>query len=373
MTAANRLLDASTIFAIQASELEEQFAQQALRGLREVQDAQVARIQQVPVNRVLDLPAQVSADVANSLRSLAGDFVRAMPGLARASSTAYPRFLNRAITGSEATAYREQFIAPPSIFDPDEVAPADELDLQEDFLDPLQDFFLAWLLMSLRWQFLTLEEQWELMIQRQQIALRTRIAGALAQELQDATDGVVPDTKVRTVVARELVNGLMGTRTSGARQRASTSVEALARTQVQAVLDAVIRATHEQNSRMLAGEIWSAILDSRTCMRCASLHGNFYPIKDSKSTIPEMPLHPLCRCYAVPVLRKVRGVDSARPLLPAIERFPEWLARQPESLQRKLLGPKRLRLYRAGQLELKDFLQFRRKVPIRVRRLDQIA
>lgn len=375
-TASSRLLDAATIFAVQASEIEEQYVQRATEALKRVQDGLVTEVQQtfIPQGAILQVPVAVANSLAGRLRVVADEILVSYQPLVKEAAEAYPRFLNRALTRDESLALSEQFLAPATGFDPDEVETADEeFDLQEDLFEPLFDIFLAAFLLSLRWQLLLLQEQWEILIQRQAVALRLRLAGAIALELQDATDGIVPDTKLRSVMAREVVNSLMGARGRGTQNRAITSIEALVRTQFQAVLDAVVRETHKKNSRLLAGEIWSATLDQATCLRCFNLHGKYFPLKDGESTLPEQPLHIRCRCGSIPVLKKVRGVEQVRPAKPEMESFPEWFARQPERLQRAWLGPARYQLYSSGKLSIRDFVQFRRKVPVRVRDLKALG
>lgn len=370
-----RLLDAATIFAVQASEIEEAYVRRAMAGLKSVQSSLLAEIQEayVPVVSPARFPVAVASSFSAKMRQFADEIVESFGPLMREAAEAYPQFLNRAMLPSERQVLTEQFVAPGLGFDFNEVEPAsDEFDLQEDLFQPLQEFFLALLLLNLQWQLVSLRDQWELMIQRQQAALRLQIASAIALELQDATDGIVSDTKLRTVVSRQLVNSLRGAGGRGGPYRTTVAVDALVRTQFQAVIDAVVRETHNRNSRVLAGEVWSAMLDSSTCARCANLHGEYFPLKEGKSTMPTIPLHVRCRCRGIPVLRKVRGVEQ-QGAVPRLETYPEWFARQPERVQRAILGPARFRLWAAGKLKFRDFVQFRNKVPVRVRDLKSLG
>lgn len=79
-----------------------------------------------------------------------------------------------------------------------------------------------------------------------------------------------------------------------------------------------------------------SMLDDRTCIECGALSGKVYKSLDDAPTLPR---HERCRCFYYPMI----GEDE-----PKEDSFAGWLERQPESTQRKVLGPSRYALYRAG-------------------------
>lgn len=48
---------------------------------------------------------------------------------------------------------------------------------------------------------------------------------------------------------------------------------------------------------------WSTAGDSRVCLKCSSMHGNVYTLKEIEHMIPA---HPNCRCIALPTLDKAQ-------------------------------------------------------------------
>lgn len=73
--------------------------------------------------------------------------------------------------------------------------------------------------------------------------------------------------------------------------------------------------------------------DDRTCGACLAEDGHVFKLEE------EFAEHPNGRCTLLPVL------DGYEP---EFETGSEWLAKQPESVQEKILGPLRLKLYKSG-------------------------
>jgi SPP1 gp7 family putative phage head morphogenesis protein len=139
-------------------------------------------------------------------------------------------------------------------------------------------------------------------------AMDAQISTILAQGL---VDGDAPRVLARKLVAT--INGSgMGelgiTDSLGRFIPAQRRARMLARTEI-------IRAHHLANiQEYMNWEVqgivvvaeWSTAGDERVCDRCAALHGNRYTLKEIEHMIP---LHPNCRCIAVPVKREeARGV-----------------------------------------------------------------
>lgn len=176
---------------------------------------------------------------------------------------------------------------------------------------------------------------------------------------------------------------------------AADNSETLVRSWVQASNVRAQRAVHEANSDVVQGWRWDATLENAdfgrgtgTCLRCLAL--------DSKDEVypqgggPEIPLHPNCRCVAIPVTKSYKDLgldvpeidDALRnanvrgkidPLTGQIKRgktgvggqpllstqkvaggFDEFMATLPEQVQRDTLGPGRYELWKAGKIRLED-------------------
>jgi hypothetical protein len=117
-------------------------------------------------------------------------------------------------------------------------------------------------------------------------------------------------------------------------------------------------ATYRANSDVLKGEEYSAVLDGRTTITCASLDGKIYPVGEGH--IP--PLHYNCRSVRVPVVSDEfaalrEGATRASMTGPVSSQttYNSWLGRQSPEFQDEVLGPERARLFRSGGLSLDKF------------------
>lgn len=97
------------------------------------------------------------------------------------------------------------------------------------------------------------------------------------------------------------------------------------------------------NSDILDGWVWVAAKSKRTCAACLALDGRVFPLEERF-----MRQHVNCRCSCV---ASVRGVPWQR------ETGSEWLAKQPKGVQDAVLGKKGGEAYRAGDVELGDFIR----------------
>lgn len=87
---------------------------------------------------------------------------------------------------------------------------------------------------------------------------------------------------------------------------------------------------------------WRAVLDGMACAACVRRHGTRYPL-----SYPFRHLHIGCRC--MPEL-----IESSAPDVTYGE---EWLGKQTEHTQRRILGKEGARAYRAGEVKLSDFVR----------------
>jgi len=110
----------------------------------------------------------------------------------------------------------------------------------------------------------------------------------------------------------------------------------------------------DANDDILGELAWNTIRDSRTCARCAAMDGRRWqagshePIgHDMPYRIP--PLHGRCRCSLVALFE---GEN-----LPENESYQAWLADQPESVQKKVLGAERARRFADGEItDIRDLV-----------------
>ena len=116
--------------------------------------------------------------------------------------------------------------------------------------------------------------------------------------------------------------------------------QVIARTETIDAYRAGAKAHHEANSDVLAGWMWLASLTERTCPSCVAMHGSVHDLDE-----PGPLDHPQGRCSRMPLVKPelVPGAPT-----PTIESGPEWLARQPEGVQRSVLGPRRFEAWQDG-------------------------
>ena len=120
------------------------------------------------------------------------------------------------------------------------------------------------------------------------------------------------------------------------------------------------------NEQLILGIVWIATLDDSTCWRCATLSGQVFPVGEGPRPI----IHYSCRCATTPVLLPAEELVPGRRLnvlpeeaqasmngqVPAGLNYDEWLRTQPVEIQNRVLGRRVGRLYRAGRVEISDFV-----------------
>ncbi len=116
--------------------------------------------------------------------------------------------------------------------------------------------------------------------------------------------------------------------------------QVIARTETIDAYRAGAKAHHEANADVLQGWVWLANLSERTCPSCVAMHGTEHALDE-----PGPLDHPQGRCSRMPLVKPelVPGAPT-----PTIESGPEWLARQPEGVQRSVLGPRRFEAWQDG-------------------------
>lgn len=103
------------------------------------------------------------------------------------------------------------------------------------------------------------------------------------------------------------------------------------------------------NNRIVPEWIWSATLDSRTCMSCVAQHGKAFPYTERLND------HHRGRCSPIPrtITYRDLGINLPDPVPP----FPtgeEWFRQQPAATQREMMGPGMYEAWQADQFAFED-------------------
>lgn len=148
---------------------------------------------------------------------------------------------------------------------------------------------------------------------------------------------------------RELINGLaIGSNPREISRRIRREFGAgLARTlrisrteTLRAYREATLR--NYQVSEVVEGWVWMAAHQDRTCAACLAMDGTIHRPDERLDD------HPNGRCVAVPVVKGMPRIET--------ETGQEWLDRQNEATQRKILGNAGYEAYKAGAVRLQDFV-----------------
>jgi hypothetical protein len=149
------------------------------------------------------------------------------------------------------------------------------------------------------------------------------------------------------------------------------------------------------NTDVIRGIVHVSTLDARTSFQCIGRSGLVYrlpnhePVGHSVPYLTGVPYHWKCRSTFNPVFRPyaellgARGVqfdsalaalpegtrDSLDGQVPASTTFQQWLDRQPERIQTRLLGKQRLALWKAGKITLPQVIDQVTGRPLRVKEL----
>ena len=172
-----------------------------------------------------------------------------------------------------------------------------------------------------------------------------------------------------------------GSRVVGGVWRTTRSnAEAVVRTAVTDVANTAAFETYSGNPRVSKSYQYVATLDDATTLICISLDGSIHRYDDSAA--PRPPQHFRCRSIIVPTVdwealgitppadgeRIARNPQTGkREYIPARENYGDWLRRQPDGIQARILGPERARLFREGEIGIRDLTR-----DGRVLRLDEL-
>lgn len=160
----------------------------------------------------------------------------------------------------------------------------------------------------------------------------------------------------------------------------------IARTYVQTANVAAQMAVYAENDDLVKGWRWSSVLEPGysksgrgTCMSCASLDGRVFDLGKG----PSIPLHPRCRCVAIPVTKTWRELGIDRDEIEAAIRpytirsdqnidaggmraiigsgrhqgdYASWWAKQSRDFRLNAVGPGRFELLEAGKIRFEDLV-----------------
>jgi hypothetical protein len=162
---------------------------------------------------------------------------------------------------------------------------------------------------------------------------------------------------------------ISGALEDGAFMIGSRQLNNMGRTLFNSAGNSARRAVADANPDLVGAVQWHAVLDGDACVVCADLDGEVYESEDDAPE--EMPAHPSCRCFFVPVTFSAAKMGiSASPDLrkkmngqPASKtRYADWLKRQSAAVQDNALGPSRGKLFRIGKLPVGKFTDSRHRI-----------
>lgn len=109
--------------------------------------------------------------------------------------------------------------------------------------------------------------------------------------------------------------------------------------------------TDQANSDILAGWRWHANPSRRTCTACFAMDGSEHPLSQAG---PDG--HQNCRCDRETYTKtwKQLGYDIDEPAPLGVTSAQSWFDEQPEAIQREIMGPTRLGLFKSGQIGWDD-------------------
>jgi hypothetical protein len=141
--------------------------------------------------------------------------------------------------------------------------------------------------------------------------------------------------------ARRMVSAVEGEFNGGLAR-----AEVIARTEMLDAYRAAAATHHDANADLLKGWTWLADLSERTCPSCLAMNGTEHPLSE------DGPLdHQQGRCQRIPTTKSWReiGIDRDEPPAAVVPDTQAWLADQPVSTQRGILGPARWDAWQDGQ------------------------
>ncbi len=127
----------------------------------------------------------------------------------------------------------------------------------------------------------------------------------------------------------------------------------ITRTETTRAFREATRLQYGSNSQVVKGYKRLAARSDRTCPACIALDGERYELDEPLNE------HPNGRCSMVPDVLDYADLGLDIPRVPEPPNARDWLAQQPELVQRNILGDTRFRAYEAGELDLGDLVEIK--------------
>lgn len=208
-------------------------------------------------------------------------------------------------------------------------------------------------------------------------------SGLQEKFLNQMRQGILGNEPIERMVQR-----VHGTRAAGFRDGimhgTRTQAKTLVRSSVMATANKAREATYQKHKDVIKGMQWLSTLDSRTSDICVSLDGAAWdldgkPIGTNKSPyLGPPPAHFNCRSTLVPITKSYSELTKNKKIKAKLNKlskskreglrasmngaisdkinYEQWLAKQPGEFQLKVLGPTKLRLWKAGNMHLRDLI-----------------
>lgn len=207
----------------------------------------------------------------------------------------------------------------------------------------------------------------------QQVTALTRpLSGEATEAMRRALVRGVAVGDNPTAAARDMLRRVEGAFTGGGLGRALT----ISRTEMLDAMRQASRYAHTANADVVSGWTWWCACDRRSCPACWSMHGREFPVDASG---PDG--HQNCRCARLPKTKSWRelGINLDEPADLTIDGHALFDA-LPETDQLAIMGPARLAMLRANQVDWSDLATLRNTpgwrpsyVPTPVRDLQRTA
>lgn len=189
----------------------------------------------------------------------------------------------------------------------------------------------------------------------------------LANGKEEAIRGAIRLGMVEGETVDQMVRRLRGTRANqykdGVLEVSRRHAESMVRTIVNHTSNQAMQSVYKNNTSVVKGWVFTATLDARTTINCASLSGTVWPVGQG----PVPPRHVRCRSVAIPELQSWRelgvDIDEMPPAMRASKdgpvradiSFQDWLKGQDKATQVDILGKTRQQLFSDGKLTIYKF------------------
>jgi len=198
--------------------------------------------------------------------------------------------------------------------------------------------------------------------------LLEEIFTSLANGKEEAIRGAIRLGMVQGESTPELVRRIKGTKAAqykdGLLEIHRRHAESIVRTVTNHTSNMAMQQTYKNNSKVVKNWIFTATLDGKTSLTCASLSGTVWPV--GKGPIP--PRHVRCRSISAPEIATFRelgfNIDELPPGMRASKdglvrsdiSFQDWLKGQDKATQVDILGKTRAELFRSGKVTIDRFV-----------------